>query len=164
MGASWDLFWASWALGGLLGPAGGLGGPLGAEGSKCELEFLLLGPSWGHLGPSRAHLGPSWGYPGPSWGSLGGCLLMERVFKPVGVSRGPLGGLFWASWGPLGKPLWEHRSGCRRVASDSVLGASREASGAFGSYCHRAWVVGQRLLGYLLGSLGMLLGRFWSQF
>ena len=102
LGASWGLF------GGLLGPLLGLlgaswgllavWGPLGAEGSKCELDFPLLGPSWGHLGPSLAPLGPSWGSPGPSWGSLGGCLLVERVFKPLGVSRGPLGGLFWASW------------------------------------------------------------------
>ena len=115
-------------------------------------------PSWAPLGAILGRLWRLLDRLGALLGRLGALLAGASWWSEFSSLLGVLGGRLGASSGPLGKPLWEHRSGCRRVASDSVPGAFWKASGAFGSYCHRARVVGQRLLGYLLGSLGMLLG------
>ena len=195
LGASWEHPGVCWGplrgflrlLGGLLGPPGG---PLEAEGWDFRFVVPLLGPSWGHLGPSWAPLGPSWGSPGPSWGSLGGCLLVERVFKPLGGSRGPLGGLFWASWetalgtsfrvqtrglaqcsGGLLESLRSIRLvlppclGCGSDASWIPVGVSWHASRVpLGANFEAAWgLLGAAWgpLGASFGPLGGLLGACW---
>ena len=70
-------------------------------------EGFLGNLSKARLGPLGGLLGPSWGPPVTSWkllGASGGPL--EAVLKPpggrFGASFGPLGSLFWTSWGLSG--------------------------------------------------------------
>ena len=128
-GASWDSFWLSWEL---LGLMLGLASP-GPRLGLLVLILALLVPPGAHFGPPGACWGSfwvSWWSFWPSWRLLGLVLglvgLIFALLRPSGVHFGPPGvhfeppgvswgsfraswGSFWAPWGLLWAPpgaLW----------------------------------------------------------
>ena len=88
------------------------------EAYRWPLEGIFEAP-WGLSGVPRRPLGASWGRLGASWGLPG---LPGDLLGPFGglfeASWGPLGGILGASWGPL-KASWGPLGGCL-----GLLGAS----------------------------------------